>query len=343
MQLLKPITIKDMTVRNRIVLPPMCLYTAEEGLANSRHFVHYTSRAIGGTGLIIMEATAVMPNGRISDNCLGLWRDEQVKGLLEIVASCQKEGAKVALQLNHAGRKCTANGQNKSYTFAPSPIAFDETYRKPEEINPQQIADVVAAFAQSAKRASEAGFDAIEIHAAHGYLISSFLSPISNKRQDEYGGSTENRARFLLEVLTAVKAVWPAKKPLLLRVSATDYLEDGMSPQEMAKIVNLVKPYIDIAHVSSGGVVKAPINVFPGYQVPLAEGIKKACDIPVIAVGRIAKKEMVEEILGNNRADFVAIGKEQFRNPYWVTSAAWQAGQDYPWPDIYHEAYGRKK
>ena len=343
MKIFSSFTAKDMTLKNRIVLPPMCLYTAAtDGRTNQRHFVHYTSRAIGGTGLLIMEATGVMPNGRISDHCLGIWEDGQVEGLRGVVDACHSEGAKVALQLNHAGRKCTACPHEEGYTVSPSALAFDETYRLPREITLQEMEEVKQAFCDGAKRAAQAGFDAIEIHGAHGYLLSCFLSPITNQRTDQYGGSLENRARYLVEVAKAVRQVWPAEKPILLRISATDYLPGGTNLEETIQVVNMVKPYIDIAHISSGGIAQAPIEVFPGYQVPLAEAVKKACDIPVIAVGRIRKKEMVEEILGNGRADLVALGKEQFRNPYWVTQTAWETDQPYEWPDIYHEAYGRK-
>lgn len=343
MNFLSTFQVKNLALRNRIVLPPMCLYTAaSDGMVTERHLVHYISRAIGGTGLIILEATGVQPNGRISGNCLGLWDDSQVDGLQNVVQGCQSEGAKIAIQLNHAGRKCTAEPDKTDYTVSASALAFDESYRVPRGITKEEIAEVVASFAKAAERAGRAGFDAIEIHGAHGYLISSFLSPITNQRRDEYGGSLENRARLLLEVLKAVREVWPAEKALLLRLSATDCLPGGISLEETIQVIEMAKRYIDIAHISSGGIAPAPIQVFPGYQVPLAEAVRKACGLPVIAVGRIRRVEMVEEILGNQRADLVALGKEQFRNPYWVTHNAWDCGMEYPWPDIYHEAYGRK-
>ncbi len=343
MRIFEPFSVKNLELKNRIVFPPMCLYTADsDGLVNDRHLVHYASRAIGGVGLIIMEAVGVQPNGRISGNCLGLWDDKQVDGLRKVVDLCHSEGAKMAVQLNHAGRKCTAEADNSNYTVSPSALAFDETYRKPREISKAEIAEVVSAFVAACQRADKAGFDAIEIHGAHGYLLSTFLSPVTNQRSDEYGGSLENRARLLLEVLQAVRSSWPAEKPILLRLSATDYLPGGITLEETCQVVQWAKPYIDIAHISSGGIAQAKINVFPGYQVPLATAVKNNCDIPVIAVGRITQKEMVEEILNNDRADLVAIGKEQFRNPYWVTHAAWQGGQEYDWVDIYHEAYQKR-
>jgi len=343
MYIFEPFEVKNLYLKNRIVLPPMCLYTAgKDGLVNDRHFVHYTSRAIGGTALIIMEATGVLPNGRISDHCLGIWEDGQVEGLQRVVRSCRSEGASVALQLNHAGRKCTAESQNQRYIVSPSAIAFDETYRTPREITREEMEQVKQAFCNAAKRADAAGFDAIEIHAAHGYLISSFLSPVTNKRTDEYGGSLHNRSRYLMELLEVVRDVWPQNKALLLRLSATDYLPGGIDIHETIEVVNKAKDFIDIAHISSGGIAQAPIKVFPGYQIPFAQAVKESCNIPVIAVGHIRTKEMVEEILANGRADLVALGKEQFRNPNWVIHTAWQMDQPYEWPDIYHEAYGRK-
>ncbi len=344
MKLFKEFKIKNMTLRNRIVLPPMDMYSADlEGNANDIHFNHYVSRAIGGTGLIIVEATAITPNGRISDKCLGIWNEEQQAGLTKIVKACQQHGAKIALQINHAGRKCTANGNDKNYTVAPSPIAFDENYRTPKEITKVQIKEAAEQFKAAAGRAAAAGFDALEIHGAHGYLISEFLSPLTNKRTDEYGGSLENRTRFLIEVLEAIKTVWPAEKPIIVRVSATDHLAEGMQPADMVKIINLIKSYIDVVHVSSGGVALAPIDLYPGYQVKYAEMIKKECQIPTIAVGLIKTPELVEEILGNDRADLVAMGRELFRNPSWVIQTAYANNIDYAYPEFLKEAFKKKK
>ena len=225
MKLFSSFQVENMTLRNRTVMPPMCMYSAENGMPNAFHFTHYTSRAVGGVGLIIVEATGVQPNGRISDHCLGLWNDKQRDALAGIVSECQRLGAKVAVQLNHAGRKCEAD---EPVILAPSAIPFDEKSRTPREMDENDMREVVNAFRAAAKRADEAGFDAVEIHAAHGYLLSEFLSPLTNRRTDAYGGSTENRCRLLLEVLKAVHEVWPAEKPVLLRVSAEDYEPDGM-------------------------------------------------------------------------------------------------------------------
>ena len=342
LQMFNPIKLKDMEVRNRITLPPMCMYCAgEDGMPNDTHFVHYVSRAAGGTGLIIMEATGVVPRGRISDHCLGLWNDEQAAAIGKIVKACQARGAKMAIQLNHAGRKCAARAE--PYIHAPSPIAFSDEYQTPREITREEIAEVVAAFRAAARRALSAGFDALEIHAAHGYLISEFLSPLTNHRTDEYGGSLENRCRLLEEVLAAVRQEWPEEKPLLVRVSAEDYLEGGIHPDEMVQIVNRIKGRVDMVDVSTGGVANAPIRVYPGYQVKAAQKIKEECGIPTIAVGLITEPKLVEEILGNGRADMVGLGREQFRNPNWVLNTARDYGVDYPWPDSYVEAFEARK
>ncbi len=314
--------LKDMELKNRIVMPPMCMYSAEEdGLANDFHEVHYVSRAVGGTGLIIVEATGVTPNGRISSNDLGIWSDDHIPGLKKIVDKSKVYGAKIGIQLAHAGRKCESNDE---FIVAPSPIRYSEDYRVPRELTKEEIAKIVLQFKDAARRANEAGFDIIEIHGAHGYLINEFLSPLTNKRTDEYGGSRENRVRFLKEILVAVKEVWPESKPIALRVSADDYTFGGIYKEEMVEIINLVKNHIDIAHVSSGGVVLARINTFPGYQLTHAEYIKEKCCIPIIAVGLIKDFDQVEEIISNNRADLVAVGRAILRDPYFVSNMAYQ-------------------
>ncbi|HHU07468.1 MAG TPA: NADPH dehydrogenase NamA [Clostridiaceae bacterium] len=343
MHIFEPITVKNLNLKNRIVMPPMCTYAAD---ANShvtdRHLIHYGSRAIGGTALIIMEATGILPNGRITDKCLGIWEDEQIAGLKQVVDSCHNEGALIALQLNHAGRKCEAESKDYNYTVGPSAIAFDETYRRPRELSHKDLSDIKQAFCEGAKRADAAGFDAIELHGAHGYLLSSFLSPISNMRTDEYGGSMKNRARFLLEVLGEVREVWPQNKALLLRLSATDYLPGGTDLAETIEIINMAKKYVDIFHISSGGIAPALLKTYPGYQVPFAQAVKKECHVPVIAVGLISTSEMAEEILANDRADLVALGRELLRNPYWVANTAWKLDLSYEYPYMYKRAYGRK-
>ncbi len=316
-------------------MPPMCMYSSDEsGYANEFHFTHYTSRAVGGVGLIIVEATGVAPNGRITDRDLGIWEDGQISGLKQIVQVCHDQGSKIAIQLGHAGRKSTVEGD---IIIAPSAIPFDENSPVPHELTADEIAKVVQAFKDGAERAEKAGFDAIEIHAAHGYLISEFLSPISNKRTDIYGGSVSNRARLLKEILTEVHKVWPEEKPVIVRVSADDYLPGGMTPSQMAGIVHEVGTLIDILHVSSGGVANASIKLYPGYQVEAASFLKANCNIPVIAVGLITHPDMAEEILNNDRADLIAIGRELLRNPYWVLNTAYANRIE----DIYPEQYRR--
>jgi NADPH2 dehydrogenase len=342
MYLLDSFTAKRMTQRNRIVMPPMCMYSADtDGIANEFHFTHYTSRAVGGVGLIIMEATGVLPWGRISDHCLGLWNDEQAEALKPIVTACQKQGAKVAIQLNHAGRKCEAQ---EKIIEAPSAIPFSQESPMPREMTEKDILETVNAFRSSAERAAKIGFDAIEIHGAHGYLISEFLSPLTNHRTDGYGGSTENRCRILIEILKAIHEVWPAEKPVLLRVSAEDYEPSGMHMEEMSKIIKLVKPYIDVLDVSTGGVVSTPPSkIYPGYQIKIAEQLKQACDLPVVTVGLITDPHQVEEILGGERADLVALGRELLRDPYWVLHTARNMEVEYPWPEQYRRGFQARK
>lgn len=330
-------TIKGLTLKNRIVMPPMCMYSTDDsGLARDWHTTHYASRAIGGVGFVIVEATAVVPNGRISSKDLGIWEDRQVPGLKKIVDSCKEHGAAVGIQLAHAGRKCSAEGET---TVAPTSYKFSEAYKVPKELTKEEIKDIVKSFADAALRANEAGFDVIEIHGAHGYLIHEFLSPLSNKRLDEYGGSLENRTRFLQEIISAIKNVWPEEKPILLRVSADDYIEGGLNIEEMVKIVNIVKNHIDMVHVSSGGLESVSIKTYPGYQIKFSETIRKECGIPTIAVGLIKEYDHVEEILNNERADLVALGRELLRNPYWTLLNAYERGYDIEYPKQYERGF----
>jgi len=337
MKLFEEYKVKGMTLKNRIVMPPMCMYQAtSDGLPSSFHLCHYASRALGGVGLIIVESTGVAPEGRLTDHDLGIWNDDQIAGLKRIVDACHANGAKIALQINHAGRKSTSSARQP---FAPSAVRFDSDYRMPEELTKTQIGEIVAAFKAAAGRANTAGFDALEIHAAHGYLVHEFLSPITNRRTDEYGGSLENRVRFLKEVLAAVRSVWPEEKPLWIRVSARDYQEGGIDGEMMVQIVNMIKSSIDLVHVSSGGLLPIEINDYPGYQVPLSEKIRRECGKPTIAVGLITNDEMVEEILQNGRADLVAMGREVLRNPYWTINAATKHGIAGYVPESYKRAH----
>lgn len=337
MLLFNEYTLKNMILKNRIVMPPMCMYSADtNGMANDFHICHYTSRAIGGTGLIIVEATGITPNGRISDHDLGIWNDNHIEALHRIVAPCQGYGSKVALQLNHAGRKCEAQTDT---VVGPSPIPFNSTARMPLELSLDNINEIIGSFQQAAHRANIAGFDAIEIHGAHGYLINQFLSPLTNQRQDNYGGNLHNRVRFLREILIAINQVWPVEKPILLRVSATDYHTDGIDVTQMKAIIKEIRNYIDMVHVSSGGLIPVGIQVYPGYQLALSEAIKRECSIPTIAVGLITNEAMVEEILGNHRADLVALGRELLRSPYWVLEVAHRHQVQLEFPKPYRRAF----
>lgn len=341
MKIFEEYKIKNMTLKNRIVMPPMCLdSTDSSGKVKDFHLVNYMDRAIGGVGFIIMEATAVASNGRITDMDLGIWEDSQIGGLQNIVKSCQGHGSKMALQLAHAGRKCEVASEK---IVAPSPIRFNENYQVPVELCKEGIKEVVKSFGKAAERAEKSGFDAIEIHGAHGYLIHEFLSPITNKRIDEYGGSRENRVRFLREVIEEVKRFWPEEKPILLRVSADDYSEGGIDAEEMVGIVNLIKDLVDMIHVSSGGLITVPIDVYPGYQVRYCEIIREKCGVPTIAVGLITSEEQVEEILKNGRAVLVALGRELLRNPYWVLHAARKYGVETDMPAMYKRAFNIRK
>lgn len=337
LKVLSKYKIKNMELKNRIVMPPMCMYSSDEdGEVKDFHRVHYSSRALGGVGLIIVEATAVIPNGRITSNDLGIWDDKHIKELKSLVTEVKNYGAKIGIQLAHAGRKCESNDP---FTLAPSPIRSSDEYRIPRELSLDGIKDIVLAFKEAARRADEAGFDTIEIHGAHGYLIHEFLSPISNKRKDKYGGSLENRIRFLKEIILAIKEVWPEEKPILLRVSADDYVQGGIDKYEMVKIINQVKDYIDIVHVSSGGLIDVKFPVFPGYQVSHSYAIKNQCKIPTIAVGLISKYELIEEILSNNRADLVALGRALLRDPHFVLRMAHENNLEIDYPKQYERAF----
>lgn len=337
MKLFEPFTIHNLTLKNRIVMPPMCMYQATaDGFPTLFHICHYASRALGGAALIIVESTGVTPGGRITDRDLGIWNDDQTAGLRRITDIVHTNGAKVAIQINHAGRKSQSAA---AQPLAPGSEPFDATYRRPRELTREQIHEIVRAFGQAARRADEAGFDALEIHAAHGYLVHEFLSPLTNTRTDEYGGSLENRVRFLREVLEAAHREWPADKPLWLRVSATDYKEGGIDGSMMVKIIDSIKPLVDMVHVSSGGLLPVKVSDYPGYQVSLAARIRRECGLPTIAVGLITNEDLAEEILREGRADLVAMGRKLLRNPYWPVNTAARYGiEDYV-PESYRRAF----
>jgi NADPH2 dehydrogenase len=326
--------LKNLELKNRIVMAPMCMDSADDqGNVNSWHYLHYGNRAIGGAGLILLEATAVESRGRITAMDLGIWSDSNVQGLKKIVEECKSHGAKMGIQLAHAGRKCEVTTED---IIAPSSIAFNEKYKTPREMSKEDIKGVINSFKEGARRAKEAEFDVIEIHGAHGYLINEFMSPLANKRTDEYGGSADNRGRFLKEVIKAVREVWTEELPLILRVSAEEYAPGGNKTEDTAEIINLVKDAgIDMIDVSSGGLVGAHINTYPGYQINFAETIKTNTNLPVIGGGLVTSALMVEEILQNNRADLVFLGRELLRNPYWPLEAAKELQDDIEWPVQY--------
>lgn len=334
--LFDPITIGDVTFRNRIGVSPMCQYSYKDGFSNDWQVVHLGARAISGVGFIIAEATAINPEGRISPYDVGIWSDEHIEPLSRVTQFIRSAGAVAGIQLAHAGRKaCTAppweGGQpipKESSAWwqsvGPSPIAFNEHYQTPHELSVDEIQELQNEFEISAKRSLDAGFNLLEIHAAHGYLIHSFYSPVSNKRTDQYGGSFQNRIRFLKEVIQKVRKVWPERLPLFVRLSGTEWTEDGWNVEdsiELSKI--LMDEGVDVIDCSSGGNIPGvKIPLVPGYQVPIAEEIRKNAGIKTAAVGLITDPIHANEIVQQDKADFVLMGREFLRNPYWSLNAA---------------------
>lgn len=341
--LFSPFRLRGLTLRNRIVMSPMCQYSAgEDGRATDWHLVHLGSRAVGGCGLILVEATAVEPVGRISPNDLGLWEDGQIEPLRRIVAFCHSQGAAIGIQLAHAGRKAwsATRGQGPGQPVGPSPLPFAPGWVVPQELDAAGIRRVVQAFRDAAARALAAGFDVVEVHAAHGYLLHSFLSPLSNQRTDAYGGSLANRARLLREVVQAIRAVWPGDRPLFVRASASDWVEGGLTVDDWVEVARDLRELgVDLIDCSSGGVVPdAQIPLGPGYQIPFAETIRQRAGIATMAVGLITAPEYAEAIVAHGRADLVALGRELLRDPQWPLRAARVLGVDGPWPRQYLRA-----
>lgn len=335
-KLFTPWTVKDVTIKNRIVMAPMCMYSSHEkdGKLQPFHMAHYISRAIGQVGLIIVEATAVNPQGRISDQDLGIWSDDHIEGFAKLTEQVKAQGSKIGIQLAHAGRKAELEGD----IYAPSAIPFDEQSKTPAEMTTEQIKETIQEFKQAAARAKEAGFDIIELHAAHGYLMHEFLSPLSNHRTDEYGGSHENRYRFLGETIEAVKEVWDG--PLFVRISASDYTDKGLDIADHIGFAKWMKEQgVDLIDCSSGALVQADINVFPGYQASFAEKIREQAEIATGAVGLITTGTMAEEILQNNRADLIFVARELLRDPHFARSAAKQLNTEIPSPVQYDRAW----
>lgn len=349
--LFSSLKIKNIELKNRIIVSPMCQYSSEDGFANDWHLVHLGSRAVGGAALILTEAIAVSPEGRISSKDLGIWKDEHIPFLKRINEFIEKQGSIAGVQLAHAGRKSSqlppweglrelTKEEGGWQMYAPSAIAFKEGDSIPQELTIDEIKKLVQAFQDAALRAKKAGFKVIELHAAHGYLINEFLSPLSNKRSDEYGGSFENRIRFLLDIIESVRKVWPEDNPLFVRISATDWKEGGWTENDSIKLATLLKTKtIDLIDCSSGGNasdVKIPVK--PLYQVNFAESIKKSSGILTGAVGLITTAEEANGIIEENKADVVLLAREFLRNPYFPLQAAMELGANITWPVQYERA-----
>lgn len=320
--------LKNLIIKNRVVMPPMCMYSShDDGLATDFHIIHYGSRAIGGVGLIIQEATAVLPDGRITKNDLGIWSDNHIPGLKKIVDTIHQFGAIAGIQINHAGRKAKVDDP-----IGPSAITYGGDYKTPREMTEKDIKEVVKSFGDAAKRANEAGYDLLEIHGAHGYLIFEFLSPISNLRTDRY----KDGKIFLREVLEEVIKYWPKEKVLALRVSAFEYVEKGVTPETVSEAINYVKDLgLDIIDVSSGGNILVKINAYPGYQLELARKVKELTGLPVIGGGLVTDLRMAELAVSSRKADFIYFGRELLRNPYLVINEAKELGIDITYPEQY--------
>lgn|SRR5579883_188991 len=350
--LFAPLEIRGVRLRNRIGVSPMCQYSSEDGYANDWHFVHLGSRAVGGAAMVMAEAAAVLPEGRISPQDLGIWSDGHIATLARIFRFIEEHGAVPAMQLAHAGRKASTEVPWKGLKaldeseggwrpiFAPSPVGFSEKYPTPEMLDERGIARVVDAFAAAARRALEAGAKIVEIHSAHGYLLHEFLSPLSNFRQDSYGGSFENRTRTLREVVQAVRGVWPANLPLFVRISATDWRDDGWTADDSVRLAReLGKLGVDLVDCSSAAIlpgIEVPIG--PGFQVPFAEKIRRESGVLTAAVGLITAPQQADHIVRTGQADLVLLARELLRDPYWPLRAADELKQDGPWPKQYLRA-----
>ena len=349
--LFSPFQLRSVTFANRIGVSPMCQYSSRDGFASDWHFVHLGARAQGGPGLLTLEASAVLPEGRISPADLGIWKDAHIPELQRIARFIQSQGVRAGIQLAHAGRKASMSPpfggerlvlpeEGGWQPAAPSAVAFSPSYGVPQALDQAGIAEVIHAFALAARRALAAGFDYVEIHAAHGYLIHEFLSPLANVRKDAYGGSFENRTRFALEVVDAVRAEWPSHLPLFVRISATDWVEGGWSIEDSVELARLFKAHgVDLVDASSGGQVpNARIPVGPGFQVPFAARIRAEAGIPTAAVGMITDPNQANELVAEGKADLVFLAREMLRDPYWPLHAAAALGETASWPVQYLRA-----
>lgn len=350
-RLFSPLPLRGITARNRLVVAPMCQYSAEDGYANDWHLVHLGRFALGGFGIVMAEATAVTPEGRISPGDLGLWDDAQIRPLARITEFLRENGAVPAIQIAHAGRKASsqrpwdggaalpADDPQAWETVAPSAVPFNGGWPTPRELAADELADLRDAWRRAAERALEAGFDIVEVHAAHGYLLHEFLSPISNRREDDYGGALANRMRFPLEVVEAVRSVWPQDKPVFVRISATDWQEGGWTVEDSVAFASRLKALgVDVVDCSSGGISGASgsLKAYPGYQVPLAAQVRDGAAVATMAVGLITDPAMAESIIAEGQADLVALAREALANPHWPHNAYNALGGDrqdfHAWP-----------
>lgn len=353
--LFEPIRLRSVELRHRIIVSPMCQYSCTDGLANDWHLVHLGSRAVGRAAAIITEAAAVHADGRISHKDLGIWSDAHVEPLRRVFSFIEQQGSVPGMQLAHAGRKASTaepwKGGNPlspqeggwSPIMAPSPLPFHEGYQVPHALSAGEIAGIVTAFADAARRAEAAGARIIELHGAHGYLLHSFLSPLSNRRTDQYGGTFANRIRIVCDVVTAVRKVWPEQYPLLLRISASDWSEGGWTIEDSIALARTVKPLgVDLVDCSSGGnVATAKIPVGPGYQVAFAERVRREAGLPTGAVGMITSPAQADQIIRSGQSDVVILARQFLRDPYWPLIAAHELGQNIDWPPQYERAKPR--
>lgn len=351
--LFAPLRLREITFRNRIAVSPMCQYSSQDGFANEWHLVHLGSRAVGGAGAVIMEATAVEPRGRISPADQGIWKDEHIEFLRRIAHFIAQQGAVAGIQIAHGGRKASTRPPWEGggtirpedgggwLPVAPSPVPFRSGDPAPHELTTSEIRGIVEAFAAAARRALAAGFQLLEIHCAHGYLAHEFLSPLTNRRTDHYGGPFENRIRFVLEVTAAVRAAWPDHLPLFVRISATDWLPGGWTIDDSVELARHLRQHgVDLIDCSSGGTdPAAQVPAAPGYQVPFAERIRREAGIPTGAVGLITAAAQAEEILASCRADLVLIAREFLRDPYFPLRAAQLLGENASVPVQYQRAW----
>jgi 2,4-dienoyl-CoA reductase-like NADH-dependent reductase (Old Yellow Enzyme family) len=352
-RLFSPLTIRGRTLRNRLAVSPMCQYLAQDGYAQPWHLVHLGSRAVGGAGLVMVEATAVSPEGRISPQDVGLWDDDHIPPLAQVASFLHEWGAQAGIQLAHAGRKASTyrpwsgkgplSPQDGAWeTVAPSPIPFQEGWPVPRALSLAEVKEIPRQFAQAARRALVAGMDVVEIHAAHGYLLHQFLSPLSNRRTDAYGGDFAGRTRLMVETAEAVREVWPAERPLFVRLSCVDWVDGGWQLEDTVRLARILRQVgVDVVDCSSGGVVPARVPEAPGYMVPFAERVRREAGVATAAVGRIEDARQAEEILQAGKADLIMVARAFLRDPYLPLHWAQELGWEMTWPSPYLRARPR--